>query len=147
MHIFTKWILIGILQWVIIFALFFVGRAFCQHVPPPRAVIHHSATPPTTTIQSIKDYHVNTRKWRDIGYHWIIKADGQIVQGRTGEGAHARGRNHLTGICLIGNDNFSPEQINSLTKLLKRLGITQIEPHHEQCPGHGINLQQIKEKL
>ena len=85
--------------------------------------------------------------WRVIGYHYLIEADGSIVKGRDGEGAHARGRNDMVGICLIGNDHFTEAQIASLLILLKGLGIKHIEPHHEQCPGHGIDLARIKEVL
>ncbi len=44
-------------------------------------VIHCTATPSTTTIESIKHYWKEVRKWGNTaGYHYIIKADGEIIQ-------------------------------------------------------------------
>ena len=54
------------------------------------------------------------------------------------KGAHAKGRNQMIGIALIGMDKFTEEQIGSLVKLLKKLGVTHIESHHEKCPGEGL---------
>jgi N-acetylmuramoyl-L-alanine amidase len=87
-------------------------------------VIHHSATSPNTKAESIKRYHVEERGWDDIGYHWIIEADGRIVQGRSEStvGAHAlnpkpsRNQTHI-GICVIGNDQFSAKQYLALRGL------------------------------
>ena len=76
-----------------------------------------------------------------IGYHYYIAKDGVWYQGRldTDEGAHTIGQNlNSIGICLAGNFDLTlptPEQITSLTTLLKRLtkehGIpyTHIVPH------------------
>ena len=44
-------------------------------------VVHCTATPPDTTVESIKRYWKEVRKWGDIpGYHYIILRDGTIVQ-------------------------------------------------------------------
>jgi len=44
-------------------------------------VIHCTATPPTTTIASMKRYWKEVRGWGDTpGYHYIIERDGNIVQ-------------------------------------------------------------------
>lgn len=44
-------------------------------------VIHCTATPSNTTIDSIKKYWKEKRGWGDtVGYHYIIKADGDIIQ-------------------------------------------------------------------
>ncbi len=43
-------------------------------------VIHCTATPPTTTVESIKRYWKEVKGWGDIpGYHYLIKADGEII--------------------------------------------------------------------
>lgn len=90
-------------------------------------VVHCSATPPSMDIgaDEIRDWHVNTNKWSDIGYHFVIRRSGQIQTGRplTRPGAHTKGYNtNSIGICLVGGvddsgnpeDNFTPEQFNSL---------------------------------
>jgi N-acetylmuramoyl-L-alanine amidase len=44
-------------------------------------VIHCTATQPNTSIESIKRYWKEEKKWGDTpGYHYIIKVDGKIVK-------------------------------------------------------------------
>lgn len=44
-------------------------------------VVHCTATPSNTTIDSIKHYWKDVRKWGDtVGYHYIIEADGEVTQ-------------------------------------------------------------------
>lgn len=44
-------------------------------------VIHCTATPSNTTLQSIKRYWKEQRDWGDTaGYHYIIEADGDVTQ-------------------------------------------------------------------
>jgi N-acetylmuramoyl-L-alanine amidase len=39
-------------------------------------VIHCTATPQTTKVSSILSYWKNVLKWRTVGYHILIEADG-----------------------------------------------------------------------
>lgn len=79
-------------------------------------VVHHSATADSTTLPNvgaIREYHINTNKWRDIGYHWVLDRMGaagrvEVVMGRLPDedGAHAPelGMNRVGfGICCVGN--------------------------------------------
>lgn len=43
-------------------------------------VIHCTATPQTTKIESIKNYWKNNLKWRSVGYHFIIEANGGVTK-------------------------------------------------------------------
>lgn len=43
-------------------------------------VLHCTATPQTTTIESIKRFWKEKLGWKNVGYHYIIKPDGGIVQ-------------------------------------------------------------------
>lgn len=113
-----------------------------------RAVIHHTASRDVSAAE-INRWH-KEKGWDGIGYHFVIRADGTVEDGRAYEkkGAHARtgkpySRNHYTGIVLTGYDEFTDEQIDALVKLLHRLGIKHIEGHHEECPGPGISLSDI----
>jgi N-acetylmuramoyl-L-alanine amidase len=71
------------------------------------AIIHCSATPEgrDVDIEDIRQWHLN-RGWRDVGYHFVIKLDGTIQEGRAlfTQGAHARGYNSPSnvGICYVG---------------------------------------------
>jgi len=89
--------------------------------------------------------------WNDIGYHYVIRRNGDIETGRRIDipGAHARGHNENSiGICLIGgvdaNDrkkataNFTLEQYLSLNVLIEELkethGDMDIFGHREVDP-------------
>lgn len=74
-------------------------------------IVHHSAANTRSAdfpavVRSYWDFHVNARGWDDIGYNWLIDANGVIYEGRGEErlGAHFSCMNEKTvGICLIGN--------------------------------------------
>jgi len=106
-----------------------------------KAVIHHTDSGCSTTIEDIRRWHVDENGWDDVGYHLVIACDGSILPGRDyyKKGAHARGRNHWAGIALIGKESFTDAQITTLLMLLPALHITEAEGHHEQCPGPGID--------
>lgn len=43
-------------------------------------VIHCTATQPNASVESIKRYWKDVRKWGDTpGYHYLIQADGEII--------------------------------------------------------------------
>lgn len=72
-----------------------------------KIIIHCSATPEGKdfTVETIRDWHVKGRGWRDIGYHFVIYRDGTVHKGRPVEqsGAHTKGQNlNSIGICYIG---------------------------------------------
>ena len=96
-------------------------------------IIHCSATPPTLDIgkEEIDKWH-RQAGWFGIGYHFVIRRNGAVEIGRpvTEVGAHAQGSNAVSvGVCLIGGvdssgraqDNFTPQQWESLLHLLKTL--------------------------
>lgn len=56
-------------------------------------------------VEEIREWHVEGNGWSDIGYHYVIRRDGRIEDGRPVErqGAHVQGHNSDTiGICLVG---------------------------------------------
>ena len=109
------------------------------------AVIHHTATK-DVSIDVIRRYHVNTKGWKDVGYHYLIRKNGKVEKGRdlNKRGAHAKGRNDQVGIALTGYDTFTLNQVYALEKLLRSLSITSISRHHEACPGKGLDVEQIQ---
>lgn len=88
-------------------------------------VIHHSASPNGTRIETIREWHIE-RGWDDIGYHRVIELSGQIRDGRDLRfmGAHVYGDNdHTLGICLPGNNKragceWTGRQVDSLRQLV-----------------------------
>jgi len=122
-------------------------------------IVHCSATTARHDIgvEEIRDWHVNGNGWSDIGYHYVIRLDGQIEDGRPIErsGAHARGHNaESIGICLVGgigdngkaDANFSIEQYISLRQLIidlkSKYDIVKIIGHRDvskkDCPCFSI---------
>jgi len=97
-------------------------------------VVHCSASPPTSDLSAsaIRAIHVNERKFSDIGYHYVIRRNGDLEAGRPENqvGAHVQGFNNVSiGICLVGGinargaaeNNFTEEQFFSLHVLLEKL--------------------------
>lgn len=94
-------------------------------------IVHHAAGTNTSSnwasvVASYWDYHVNSNKWCDIGYNWLIDPNGVLYVGRGGGnnvvGAHMCGYNaHTMGVCMLGNyDTATPSTaaMNKLTELL-----------------------------
>jgi N-acetylmuramoyl-L-alanine amidase len=70
-------------------------------------------------VKEIRKWHL-ARGFKDIGYHFIIRQDGEIEMGRALNeiGAHCRGHNmQSVGTCLIGQSKFTAKQFTSLEKI------------------------------
>ena len=106
-------------------------------------VIHCSATKAIADIgvKEIRQWHVEGQGWRDIGYHYVIRRNGQLETGRPREqvGAHVAGHNaNSIGICLVGGldpnmnpeANYTAEQWVALRKLVAGL--------RQQFPGAAV---------
>jgi N-acetylmuramoyl-L-alanine amidase len=93
--------------------------------PITRLIVHHSASPTTTTVEQIRRWHVEDRGWADIGYHFVVMKGGTIAKGRPlpYTGAHAQGHNFDTlGVCLVGDNTkpgqgWTPAQVESLHRI------------------------------
>lgn len=96
-------------------------------------VVHCAATKASMDIgvREIRMWHVQ-QGWLDCGYHFIIRRDGTIEEGRPHDviGSHVKGRNHDSlGICLAGGiddkgkpqDNFTDAQKAALQGLLWKM--------------------------
>lgn len=44
-----------------------------------RVVLHCTATQQSATVQSILNYWKHVKKWKSVGYHWIIEPCGNAV--------------------------------------------------------------------
>lgn len=113
-----------------------------------RHIIHCSASR-FGNVKIFRRWH-KARGWRDVGYHFIIRRDGEIEIGRMlhEKGAHCLGHNDdSVGTCLVGNKTFTEAQFKSLRRVNKMLkevfpGITA-HPHNEYtdlktCPNFDI---------
>ena len=100
---------------------------------------------------AIRSYHVQVRRWNDIGYHFgieDIQSSYEILTGRmmNEQGAHAKGQNvDNIGICFVGNFNkheVPPTQwqlgvrfVSSLCRVLN-IDIDNVFGHKELCHGY-----------
>ncbi|KAM6932900.1 peptidoglycan recognition protein 5, partial [Xenentodon cancila] len=117
--------------------------------PARRVVIHHTALHSYKDLEERKDHlvtiqrlHMNQRHFDDIGYNFLVSADGTVFEGRGWGvvGAHTKGHNSDSlGIAFMGNfnnDTPTKEAILSVKRLLQ-LGVSQgfLEAHFVLC-GH-----------
>lgn len=120
-----------------------------------RIVVHCTATQQTIDIQSIINYWKSTLKWESMGYHYIIEANGNVVQladlERITNGASGYNQNSIH-IAYIGGidsnkkpiDNRTTEQKYALRILIMQLtakfpnvdilGHNQLPNVHKACP-------------
>lgn len=92
-------------------------------------VVHCTATPQTTTIQSIQNHWRNVLGWRSNGYHVVIEANGKItrlapdsaicngVAGHNSTSLHVSYIGGVNGSKAV--DNRTMEQKASLIEVLK----------------------------
>jgi len=94
-------------------------------------VIHCSATKEGVDIDAaeLEKWH-KKRGFKKIGYHYVVKLDGAVEEGRKEEeiGAHVEGHNATSiGVCYVGgldangkpNDTRTNSQKQSLESLLR----------------------------
>ncbi|QBZ69007.1 N-acetylmuramoyl-L-alanine amidase [Shigella phage VB_Ship_A7] len=121
----------------------------------PRAVteaifVHCSATKASMNVglREIRQWH-KEQGWLDVGYHFIIRRDGTIEEGRPVDvvGSHVKDWNSKSvGVCLVGGiddkgkfeANFTPAQMQSLKEKLADLKDmypdAEIKAHHDVAP-------------
>ena len=100
-----------------------------------KIIVHCSATPEGRDVktETIRDWHVNGKHWKEIGYHYVIELDGSVHKGRDESvvGAHCSAQNaNSIGVCYVGGvakdgktpkDTRTEAQKQSLLELLKSL--------------------------
>ncbi|WP_300684959.1 N-acetylmuramoyl-L-alanine amidase [Chryseobacterium sp.] len=95
-------------------------------------VVHCTATQPNTKISSIQNYWKNELKWKSPGYHYIIEANGNIINllpieqisnGVGGWNSQIINISYVGGVDFKGNpkDTRTEAQKQSLLVLLKEM--------------------------
>ncbi len=117
-------------------------------------VLHHRAG--NGDVDSIHNEHLKNG-YSGIGYHFYVRKDGQVFQGRPIDkiGAHCKGYNNKTiGICFEGNfesEAMSDKQIKAGQKLIsyvkKIYPNISIKNHKDlfntACPGRNFPIDEI----
>ena len=141
-------------------------------------IIVHCSDSYWATASEIRRWHLENG-WSDIGYHNVILngmirpnfyvpiADGHIEFGRmldgdsivnsNEEGAHALGYNkNSLGICVVGVDVFTGQQLNNLASLIRyycirfKIPYNHVAGHYEvdrtkSCPN--IDMSEFRRSL
>ncbi|PTP00073.1 N-acetylmuramoyl-L-alanine amidase [Vibrio sp. 10N.286.45.A3] len=101
---------------------------FCP--PYSFITVHCSATPPQQDVDvaEIRRWH-KKRGWRDVGYHFVIRRNGDVELGRplSQTGAHVKGHNKGNiGVCMVGgcNADLQPEDNFTLAQRKALFGLT-----------------------
>ncbi len=130
-----------------------------HHTADEQPLVAHSLRDVYDYLRRLQSFHQNGNHWADIGYHYLIDAQGRIFEGRplAYQGAHA-GSGDLNegniGVALIGDfDRTRPtaQQLASMKKLVDQLLKSHRLPHgkvtahsalrekaglgHTDCPG------------
>lgn len=128
-------------------------------------IVHHTASNHDMSSSEINTLHAS-QGWGGIGYHFVIRQDGNIETGKkiTEVGAHCKhgGYNsNSVGIVLSGNfENLDPtsEQLKTLTQLVLtlietyNLSIDKVLGHNETgantlCPGKNLRMDNVRSSL
>jgi len=109
---------------------------------PTHIIIHCSDSPRGRgdTAADVHSWHLD-RGFDGIGYHYVIGDDGDIEVGRPPywTGAHCPPYNNRSlGVCIIGlgESDFSEDQLNALTSLIRGL-MAQYDIPADKVLGHG----------
>ena len=132
---------------------------FVQRKETKAIFVHCAATRASQDIgvREIRQWH-KEQGWLDIGYHFVIRRDGTLEEGRPVDvvGAHVKDWNSRSvGICLVGgiddngkfDANFTPAQMQSLKEkledLLAKYPGAAIRAHHDiaakACPSFNLS--------
>ena len=134
---------------------------------PNKIILHHSLTKDSKTVSwdAIRNYHVNTKHWKDIGYHFgieLINNHYEVLTGRmmNEQGAHTRGYNtDSLGICFIGNfddEDVPVDQWGLGVRLVRSLcfllNIGEVKGHrdyagYKTCPGKRFSMDKFRNDL
>jgi hypothetical protein len=113
-------------------------------------IFHHSGG--GGRPRDVERRHRRANKWADIGYHYMIDADGLIFSGRSprSEGSHVKGRNRNTiGIAFLGNYANRPltrQQMASARALIQGLMRASGRDHFEYST-HGEYNEEKRDEL
>lgn len=119
-------------------------------------VLHHAAG--NGSVGQIHDYHRNEKGWSGIGYHFYVRKDGSVWQGRPTDtvGAHTVNYNSVSiGVCFEGNfenEEMPTEQRRAGAELVRYIrgqypSIERVVRHGDlratSCPGRRFPFNEI----
>ena len=125
-----------------------------------RVFIHCSASdnPNHDNVEVIRKWHTDEppqgRGWSDIGYHFFIRKNGIVENGRDLIRTPAAQRGHNRGtiaICVHGLETFTSEQFEALRRLCEGINRSYhyitFHGHNEVNPNKTCPVFDVKEVL
>ncbi len=131
-------------------------EAMAKRVNTTLLILHHAAG--NGPVEQIHDYHKRVKGWSGIGYHFYVRKDGSVWQGRPIDtvGAHTLEYNGFSiGVCFEGNfenEIMSDAQKSAGAELVGFIreqypSITEVKGHGElkntACPGENFPFEEI----
>ena len=117
-------------------------------------VVHHTtgSYAGAQSVRNIQQFHMGPQRgWADIGYNFLVGADGTIFEGRgwSRVGAHARNKNSVSiGVAYVGDGSLPvPDEAKRAIGWLageadRRFGRLRRVGHRDVgstlCPGHEL---------
>lgn len=123
-------------------------------------VVHCTDSPDDKDVgaREIDLWH-KAQGWKCIGYHYVVRRDGRIENGRheSEVGSHAKGFNKYSlGVVWVGRDEQTKPQRESLLRVVTNLmrkhkvGINRVFGHCEINPGKScpnISMSDFRDEL
>lgn len=124
-------------------------------------VLHTLAFKGSAGVKEVRRWHLE-RGWSDIGYHYIIRRNGMIEEGRPewASGAHAKGLNSFSvGVAFEGHGDYQPfnqKQLASWAILYNELrerynippenvlGHREVPGTKKTCPGLKVDMDYMR---
>ena len=110
-------------------------------------ILHCSATAEGLdfSVRDIRAWH-KAQGWADVGYHYVVRLDGTVQEGRPLDqaGAHCKGHNAASiGICYIGGlaaDGRTPKDTRTTAqRAALRALVTRLQRQYPAATVHGHN--------
>ena len=110
-------------------------------------ILHCSATAEGLdfSVRDIRAWH-KAQGWADVGYHYVVRLDGTVQEGRPLDqaGAHCKGHNAASiGICYIGglaSDGRTPKDTRTTAqRAALRALVTRLQRQYPAATVHGHN--------
>ena len=108
-------------------------------------IVHCSATREgkAFTVADIDRWH-RENGWKGCGYHYVVRLDGVVEEGRPVEeaGAHCKNRNaESIGVCYIGGCDLVGKSKDTRTEAQKKAMVTLIR---QLMQAHGISIENVR---
>ncbi|MDD3926939.1 MAG: peptidoglycan recognition family protein, partial [bacterium] len=127
-------------------------------------IMHHTAGSQKDTVASVRKFHVEQRKYKDIGYHYLFEIRGNhayLKHGRDPAMQGCHGVNYWNsvalGICVAGNySKYAPSEtiyqdiLSGVCHVLQKHSIKpdRLFGHRDvkatECPGKLFPLARLK---